>query len=189
MTTYTFTGPHTQRQHKGTCPVCGKKVTRTRTFEHTVNPFNCTGEGDARRPKTWDEVRADVKAKADAWKPDFTCQACDFAHDLSELTVQTLLNRISSEGSQRYSLRRDGKRSRALLCNQRIAVYVTRVLELDPGIVDWPTSPYYNRQTREYTRRCYYEFPDGDRCVYSARHGAGFHLSPASVRAPIGGTT
>jgi hypothetical protein len=34
MTVYRFTGPSTTRKHKGTCPGCDKKVTRSRTFEH-----------------------------------------------------------------------------------------------------------------------------------------------------------
>lgn len=76
MTTYHFYGPSTKRKHASKCPVCGKRVTRSRTFEHTVNPFNCVGEGAERRPKTWDEVAADVHAEADAWVPDFRHEGC-----------------------------------------------------------------------------------------------------------------
>lgn len=69
MTTYRFTGPHVVARRTGECPTCGKKVTRSRTFEHTVNPFNYKIVDGERVQKTWDEVRADVQAKADAWTP------------------------------------------------------------------------------------------------------------------------
>lgn len=189
MTTYTsyrFTGPQTRRTRKGACPGCGKAVTRSRTFEHTVNPFNCTGEGDERRPKTWDEVHADVKAEADAWVPDFTCQSCEFAADLDGLDAQRLRARISHEGHERYNLRHAGKKSRAALCNQRMAIYATRIVELDPGTTEWPTSAYYDHQEHDLRYCCYYEFPDGQRCIYSELHGAGFHLSPTGQRANVG---
>lgn len=61
MTTYRFTGPRTTRRHKGICPGCGREATRSWTFEKTVNPFNCVGESEDRRPKTWREVAADVQ--------------------------------------------------------------------------------------------------------------------------------
>lgn len=67
MTTYRFTGPQVTERRAGVCPTCGKKVTRSRTFERTVNPFNRHPTED--RPKTWDEVRADVRIEADAWDP------------------------------------------------------------------------------------------------------------------------
>lgn len=67
MTTYRFSGPTTVARRTGKCPSCGRKVTRNRTFEHTVNPFNRHPTED--RPKNWDEVRADVRAAADAWDP------------------------------------------------------------------------------------------------------------------------
>lgn len=57
----------------GTCPVCGKRTTRRRTFEHTINPFNRNADGQM---KSYDEVRADVNAEADAWDPDFTHAKC-----------------------------------------------------------------------------------------------------------------
>lgn len=68
MTTYHFSGPQVTARRTGTCPTCGKKVTRSRTFEATVNPFNRHPVED--RPKTWDEVRADVRTEADAWDPN-----------------------------------------------------------------------------------------------------------------------
>lgn len=74
MTVYHFTGPTTSRKHSGKCPVCGKRVTRSRTFEMTVNPFN--RNPDTGLPRTWDEVSERLHAEADAWKPDFTHSAC-----------------------------------------------------------------------------------------------------------------
>jgi Zn ribbon nucleic-acid-binding protein len=71
-TTYRFTGPRIWRQHNGKCPECGKRTTRGRWFEKTVNPLNCVGQGSERRPKTWSEVAHDVEAAANAWVPDFT---------------------------------------------------------------------------------------------------------------------
>jgi hypothetical protein len=184
VTTYRFTGPFTQRKHTGKCPSCGKKVTRTLTFEHTVNPFNRHPTED--RPKTWDEVQADVTAKADAWKPDFTCQACESATELGKATVDQLIQWIYHESRERYDHHYNGKPSRAALCNQRIAVYENRIVALDPGLVDWPTSSLYDRDSKSLRSCCYYEFPDGQRCVYSRRHGAGYHLSPNSERVTLG---
>lgn len=189
VTTYTFTGPHTSRKHVGKCPQCGKKVARSRTFEHTVNPFNCIGEGETRRPKTWEEVAADVHAEADAWQPDFTCQACDDAQDLANATIPQLISWIRSEGNSRYNHYRDSKPGRAKLCNQRMARYAARVLELDPQRVQWPTSCYYDRVDRKLRYCCYFEFSDGQRCVYSELHGAGYHLSPTGQRVTVGSGT
>lgn len=179
-----FTGPNVRRTRKGACPGCGKQVTRSRTFEHTVNPFNCTGEGADRREKTWEEVRADVRAEADAWVPDFTCRECEDAQDIAGASVDDLIRWIGADGHERYRQRHAGKESRANLCNQRIARYAARVAELDPGRVEWPTGPHYDGHNLRYC--CYFEFPDGRRCVYSARHGAGYHLSPTGDRAPTG---
>lgn len=186
MTTYTFTGPSTSRRHTGTCPGCRKKVTRSRTFSHTVNPFNCVGEGDDRREKTWPEVAADVKVEADAWRPDFTCQACESAADIAGASVDRLISWIHTEGSDRYRLRNAGKKSRAELCNQRMAIYAAQIVALEPERVEWPTTAHYNRETRAFTRRCYYEFPDQQRCIYGARHGGGIHLSPTGLITVIG---
>lgn len=76
--------------------------------------------------------------------------------------------------------------SRAELCNQRMAIYAARILELDPGRIDWPTSAHYDRETRGFTYRCYYEFPDHQRCIYSERHGGGIHLSPTGQTVAVG---
>lgn len=67
MTSYRFTGPTRIVSRKGNCPTCGKRVTRTRTFQHTVNPWNRHQDG---RQKTWADVARDVSAEANAWQPD-----------------------------------------------------------------------------------------------------------------------
>jgi len=61
----------------GPCPGCGRKTRRNRTFTETINPFNKIA--DKSRPKTPAEVRASVRAKAQAWQPDpevFRHDAC-----------------------------------------------------------------------------------------------------------------
>lgn len=73
MPTYTFQPVTTQRLARGKCPVCGKPVTRTKTFQCTINPFNLNERGVPRDPS---EVRAQVNAKAAAWVPDFTHTKC-----------------------------------------------------------------------------------------------------------------
>lgn len=53
---------------------CGRKTTRQRIFECTINPFNTNADGSV---KSECEVRAQAQAKADAWRPDpYTCKAC-----------------------------------------------------------------------------------------------------------------
>lgn len=53
---------------------CGRKTTRQRTFECTINPFNTNADGTVKSER---EVRAQAQEKADAWRPDpYTCKAC-----------------------------------------------------------------------------------------------------------------
>jgi len=53
---------------------CGRKTTRQRTFECTINPFNRNADGSV---KSASEVRAQAQAKADAWRPHpYTCKSC-----------------------------------------------------------------------------------------------------------------
>ena len=74
MPTYTFPPITVRRVHSGKCPVCGKTVRRSRSFTHTVNPFNRNPDGSVR---TVAEVTARVNAEADLWVPDFTHTACE----------------------------------------------------------------------------------------------------------------
>jgi hypothetical protein len=60
-----------QQSRQGYCTVCGKPVTRSKTFEQTVNPWNRNEDGT---PKTPQEVYASVSAEANTWEPD------DFTH-------------------------------------------------------------------------------------------------------------
>lgn len=56
---------------------CGRKTTRQRTFECTVNPFNTNQDGTV---KSAGEVREQAQQQADAWRPDpYTCKACKAA--------------------------------------------------------------------------------------------------------------
>lgn len=73
MPTYRFQPVTTQRLARGKCPVCGKPVSRSKTFESTINPFNRNEQGV---PLTPAEVREQVNAKAAAWVPDFTHAKC-----------------------------------------------------------------------------------------------------------------
>ena len=53
----------------GTCPRCGRRVRRTRTFWQTVSPLNLNGVGE---PKTPHEIHEDLERESDHWVPDFT---------------------------------------------------------------------------------------------------------------------
>lgn len=72
-TTHVFPKIEAKRSHSGHCPVCGRAVRRSRTFWHTVNPFNRRADGTVRTPA---EVRVEVEREADAWVPDFTHATC-----------------------------------------------------------------------------------------------------------------
>lgn len=71
--TYRFKVVKTRREKSGKCPVCGKRVIRKATFEHTINPFNKNKDGSV---KNESEVRRDVNIEADRWVPDFTHDKC-----------------------------------------------------------------------------------------------------------------
>lgn len=68
MTTYRFQPVRAYRTLTGTCPACEKRVTRSRTFEHTINPYNRNDDSTIRTPE---QVREAVEAEADMWVPDF----------------------------------------------------------------------------------------------------------------------
>ena len=61
-----FARVEVRAQRKGKCETCGKRWTKTRTFWHSVNPFNTRADG---APKSRAEVLADVQAEADDWQP------------------------------------------------------------------------------------------------------------------------
>jgi hypothetical protein len=72
-TTYRFHPYKHRAQAKGKCPVCGKAVTRSMTFEETCNPFNKNPDGTVKTPA---EIMVSLNTKAKAWKPDFTHERC-----------------------------------------------------------------------------------------------------------------
>lgn len=71
--TYVYEKVSTKRTKYGRCPICGRKVNRSKTFWQTFNPFNRNPDGSQR---TRDEIRADLNAQADWWVPDFTHEGC-----------------------------------------------------------------------------------------------------------------
>lgn len=67
MTTYRFPEVTFSANKTGTCAVCGKQATRTRTFMNTVSPFNQNPDGTVR---TREEVREKVRSEGLAWAAD-----------------------------------------------------------------------------------------------------------------------
>jgi hypothetical protein len=56
------------------CSQCGKPVRRQRTFGQTVNPYNRNAAG---QPKSRQEILAELRDEAQAWKNEpATCAAC-----------------------------------------------------------------------------------------------------------------
>lgn len=74
MTVHHFEAVRARRTKRGRCPMCGRSVLRSRTFEQTISPFNRHPGGE---PRTRAEIRAAVEAEADAWQPDFTHAGCE----------------------------------------------------------------------------------------------------------------
>lgn len=62
---------------RGTCPVCGKKGSRTSgtKFSQTINPFNKSSSGS---PKTYREIMEELCPKAQEWeKKQFYHAKCE----------------------------------------------------------------------------------------------------------------
>lgn len=72
-TTYRYDVYKRQAKKKGKCPVCGKAVTRSFTFEETRSPFNKNEDGTVKTPS---DINLSLHNKAQAWKPDFTHERC-----------------------------------------------------------------------------------------------------------------
>lgn len=127
--TYRFTGPRVTTQRKGVCPDCGKRVTKAKTVQKTVNPFNKNPATGA--PKTRDEVLADCRAEADAWEPrDWRCSTCGFTAWVRSLDTNELESALTLERWDEQNFRRSGKDGRAKKCRERIAVYEARLAEI-----------------------------------------------------------
>lgn len=56
----------------GTCPVCGKKASRSKTFMQTINPFNTNKDGFV---KSREEIRVELREKIEAWRKEPTIHA------------------------------------------------------------------------------------------------------------------
>jgi hypothetical protein len=67
VTTYVYSFEKvTHRAEKRVpCTICGRKMTRAKTFWQTLNPFNKNADGDV---KSREEIYRELKAEADAWK-------------------------------------------------------------------------------------------------------------------------
>jgi hypothetical protein len=59
----TFDSVKIRKQKTGICP-CGKKITRSKTFEQTINPYNTNKDG---KQKTEEEILVELNAEADEW--------------------------------------------------------------------------------------------------------------------------
>lgn len=54
---------------------CDKRRTRRKRFWQTINPFNRNARGF---PKTREEIYAELREEADAWRGEpITCAACE----------------------------------------------------------------------------------------------------------------
>lgn len=58
----------------GACPGCGKRLRRSKTFIHTVNPFNRNDDGTVR---TIEQVREHLREVVVAWH-DEPCYCADY---------------------------------------------------------------------------------------------------------------
>ena len=75
MRTITFEAVKSFGDRVGKCSACGKRVRRTKTFEHTINPWNKNDRGE---PKIYAEVLADVGAERDEWLlTPLLCKKCE----------------------------------------------------------------------------------------------------------------
>lgn len=70
--TYRYTTIRRPETRRGNCPVCGKRRSRSLTFEATMSPFN--KDPETGQPRTRQQIHEVLRAKASAWVPDFTCQ-------------------------------------------------------------------------------------------------------------------
>lgn len=63
---YTFDSVKLNVKKSGKC-LCGKRLTRSYTFEQTLNPFN---KNDRGFPKTSAEIMTELKAEAEVWQQE-----------------------------------------------------------------------------------------------------------------------
>lgn len=56
------------------CPTCGRRVTRSKEFSQTINPFNKNADGE---PKNRYEILAELRQARDEWrKQPELCRKC-----------------------------------------------------------------------------------------------------------------
>lgn len=59
----------------GKCRECGKRCSRSKTFEQTLNPWNKNKDG---QPKTTDEIRAELRVSVKTWLGEaIICASCE----------------------------------------------------------------------------------------------------------------
>lgn len=64
MTIYNFESVKLQTSKSGKC-ICGKRVSRSITFEQTINPWNKNAKGEI---KSYAEIWAELKEEAAVWR-------------------------------------------------------------------------------------------------------------------------
>jgi hypothetical protein len=71
----TFAVIRERAKKAGVCRECGKRCTRSKTFEQTVNPWNKNKDGS---PKTPDEIRAELRVTVKTWIGEaIICASCE----------------------------------------------------------------------------------------------------------------
>lgn len=73
MTIHRYQPVYLRTVRRGVCPVCSRKVTRERTTNQTINPYNRNADGSV---KTFAEIRSELIAESAEWTPDFTHAKC-----------------------------------------------------------------------------------------------------------------
>lgn len=73
MTVYRFERITQLARKRVSCDDCGKKITRQRTFEMTLNPFNTNDDGTIR---TRYDIREALLARKRAWEATATGELC-----------------------------------------------------------------------------------------------------------------
>ena len=76
------------------CGECGRRITRSKRFRQTVNPWNTNPDGSV---KSRAEVQADVQADADAWSaappsPSNSCQTHNRARNTASHWVDQIFS-------------------------------------------------------------------------------------------------
>jgi len=65
---------HTERRTVPCAGGCGRKLKRSFTWSHTINPWNRNGDGTV---KTYGQIKAELAAVGAKWAPEPTCVHCE----------------------------------------------------------------------------------------------------------------